>query len=357
MTSPYQSWQDQVRAAIQSEQALNICGASSKAFYGHKATGRKLDMTSNSGIIDYDPAELVMVVKSGTSLKTIQAELASHQQMLGFEPPFAAQGATIGGAVASGLSGAGRPYLGGVRDYLLGAKLINGEAEIVQFGGKVMKNVAGFDLFRPMAGAMGTLGVLVEVSLRLIPIPEYQINLCLSLDDQGTAIKQMNKWGEKLPSLSAANWLVNKLHLRLSGSKLAVDRDLSLIQNIFSTQETKDNIWENISTFKHDYFTPDKTLPMLALINLPPTTPPLALEGEQLIDWGGGRRFLKTTLNGTDIRQYIHALGGNVTLLNSDQQDDYFDSPPAALMAVHQKLKSAFDPSHIFNPGRLYPNL
>jgi len=356
MAEQYQQQIEQIRAAADSGQALNIVGSDSKAFYGEAATGSVLYTNQNRGIVDYDPAELVMVACAGTPLSEIQATLAEQGQMLGFEPPFIKQGASLGGAVASGLSGSARPYRGGVRDYLLGAKLLNGEAQVLQFGGRVMKNVAGFDLFRPMAGAMGTLGLLLELSLRVIPLPETELTLSIEQASRAGAISKLCGFGQSLSCLSAAAWLDGKMLLRLSGSELAVNRDRGLLEQQYEIAALEANIWLLISAFEHEFFMPDDATRLVS-IDLPAATEDIILPGEQLLDWGGARRYLKTPLALENVRAAVHPLGGSVNLLHREQGKTYFQALSPPLMAIHQRIKASFDPKGIFNPGRLYPNL
>lgn len=356
MPEQYQQQIEQVRAAASSGQALNIMGGNSKAFYGEAAVGNALYTTQNRGIVDYDPAELVMVAHAGTPLSEIQASLAAQGQMLGFEPPFIGQGATLGGAVASGLSGSARPYQGGVRDYLLGAKLLNGEAQVLQFGGRVMKNVAGFDLFRPMAGAMGTLGLLLELSLRVIPQPETELSLSIDQRSRAKAISMLCEFGQALACLNAAAWLNGKMLIRLSGSDLAVNRDRSLLEQQYEVDVSAADIWPLISSFEHAFFSSDADTRLVS-IDLPAATEDLILPGEQLLDWGGSRRYLKTPLALENVRAAVCPLGGSVNLLHREQGKTYFQALSPALMAIHQRIKASFDPKGIFNPGRLYPDL
>jgi glycolate oxidase FAD binding subunit len=358
----YQPFVERVDAAYHSGQALNICGASSKAFYGAPPSGLALPVRDNRGIIDYDPAELVMVARAGTKLKEVQSALTEQGQMLGFEPPFAEQDATLGGAIASGLAGAGRPYRGGVRDYLLGTKSIDGRAQITQFGGRVMKNVAGFDLFRPMAGAMGTLGVLLEASLRVIPIPEQEISVEFDEENKATAIKTLCAYGKQLPGLSASGWFQGKIQLRLSGSQLAVNRGIKLLKSSHTVTEIDNAYWLTISQFEHPFFELhglNETVlqDSIVAIDVPPASPPVDLPGAWLIDWGGARRYLKTSLNIAPLRQVVEEYGGSATQLKGEDRTEFFHPLSPSLMSLQHRLKKSFDPKGILNPGRLYPDL
>lgn len=353
----YQAWVDQVKTAYQAKQALNIVGANTKAFYGGNVTGTALDMTGNRGIIEYDPAELVIIARAGTPLAQIQSTLEAKGQMLGFEPPFSNSGATVGGAIAAGLSGAGRPYLGGVRDYLLGAKIINGKGEVLQFGGRVMKNVAGFDLFRPMAGAMGTLGVMLEVSLRVVPLPEVASSYQFNVPEQSSAIQAMSDYGKALSSISAASWFAGEMRVRLWGSQFAVKRDVELLQAQYKLNEADDLMWASISALEHDFFKSTEKDQLVAAINLAGASAPIDLAGQQLIDWGGARRYLKTTADISFIRDQLSTVGASVNCLWGADRASSFQPLSNGLRSLHKRLKLAFDPAQILNPGRLYPEL
>jgi len=365
MTSAYQAQIERIQEVRENRQTLNIVGGGSKDFYGEAAMGAPFHVASNRGIIEYDPAELVIVVRAGTRLSEVQSALAEKGQMLGFEPPFATQGATMGGVVASGLCGSCRPYKGAARDYLLGTKLINGQAQLLQFGGKVMKNVAGFDLFRPMAGAMGTLGLLVEVSLRVIPIPDQVLCLRFACASRTEVITHLCTLGQSLACLSAAAWLDGEAYLRLSGSALAIKRDRALLETQFGAREMTDDVWTLLSHYEHDFFTSIDDQVRVFCVDLPPATSDITLPGEQLIEWGGARRYLKTPMALETVRAAISKMGGVVTRLQRaapsagqhDASQSFFEPLSPGLMAVHQRLKASFDPDGIFNPGRLYPGL
>jgi glycolate oxidase FAD binding subunit len=266
------------------------------------------------------------------------------------------------GAIASGLAGAGRSYRGGVRDYLLGTKSINGRAQITQFGGRVMKNVAGFDLFRPMAGAMGTLGVLLELSLRVIPIPEQEASIEFDEENQTTAIKTLCAFGKQLPGLSASGWFQGRIQLRLSGSRLAVNRGIKLLKKSHTVTEIDNAYWLTISQFQHPFFeiaglNDTDSQDSIVAIDIPPATPPVDLPGELLIDWGGARRYLKTSESIERLRQIVEKSGGSATQLKGGNRVEFFHPLSPGLMSLHRRLKKSFDPKGILNPGRLYPDL
>jgi len=246
-----QQYQQQIQATYTSETPLCIQGGGSKAFYGRKTEGKILDISANSGVISYEPTELVITVRGGTTISEINEVLARHNQILAFEPPCFATSATAGGMVACGLSGPRRPYVGAVRDFVLGLKCLNGKAEILNFGGQVMKNVAGYDVSRLMTGAMGTLGLILEVSLKVLPKPEYELTL-KGESDVATAIQLMNKWaGQSIP-ISATSFQDDNIFIRLSGHKSAVVAASSQ----FSLSEYSDgeNYWESLREHKNDFF-------------------------------------------------------------------------------------------------------
>ncbi len=348
-------WAAQLEQANRQQTPINICAGNTKQFYGGEPTGEPLDVRDNSGILNYDPAELVIVARAGTPIAEIESALAENQQMLGFEPPFSAQGATLGGAIATGLAGAGRAHLGGARDFILGCKIINGKGEILQFGGQVMKNVAGFDLFRPMAGAMGTLGLILEVSLRLIPLPEEQISLSFACPEQNDALSLMAKLGKSLCSLTASAWDHGEILLRLSGNLQGIERDQALLA-AYSPNPAPATFWENCSEFERPILTGSGN-PQTFIIDVPPTSPPIDLPGKQLLIWGGARRYLVGSSQLDEVRAKAQAMNGHVTQLKGDNRADFFSPLTPSLWKLHQQIKHAFDPAGILNPGRLYSEL
>ena len=217
MLDQTQELQTQVAEAISEKRSLNIIGGNSKSFYGRSSQCESLHLQAHSGILNYEPTELVMTVRAGTSLEEIEEALSRNNQMLPFEPPHYGSGATIGGTVACNLSGPRRAYSGAARDYVLGTKIINGKAEVLHFGGEVMKNVAGYDASRLMTGSMGALGVLLEVSFKVLPRFASEITLVqeISADD---AITKMNQWAGMPNPVSATAYLNGKLYVRLSGA-------------------------------------------------------------------------------------------------------------------------------------------
>ncbi len=344
-----QQYQQQIQDAYSSEIPLCIQGGGSKAFYGRKIKAEILDVSANSGVISYEPTELVITARTGTTILEINEVLAKHNQTLAFEPPCFAKSATLGGMVACGLSGPRRAYVGAVRDFVLGLNCLNGKAEILNFGGQVMKNVAGYDVSRLMTGAMGTLGVLLEVSLKVLPKPEYELTL-MGESDFNTAIKLMNGWAGRSIPISAASFYEENIFVRLSGHKsavLAAGNQLSL-----SEYSDGENYWESLREQKHDFFSDDENL---WRVSVPPTTGEINIHGKWLIEWGGAQRWLKTSESIEQVRNMVSNAGGHATLFRGgDRNGEIFQPLSAGIEHLHVALKNAFDPKRILNRGRLY---
>ncbi len=335
--------QAQVIEAFNNESALAVQGGGSK-LVAKPPDIETLDLTAHSGIVDYSPSELVVVVRAGTPLKELQAELAKNDQLLGFEPPYASSGATIGGVIATGFCGSARPYYGAARDFILGAKIINGKGEILQFGGKVMKNVAGFDLFRPMAGAMGTLGVLLEVSLRLIPKPRYEIARKVECLSPQEGIRLMNQWGKQCLSMTAAYWDDGHCMLRLSGSEEAVSHDKHALPE---SSEIPATLFSQLDHRTHPFFS--SPLPLYRC-SVKPAQGHLALSGTQLLDWGGAQRFVATDTPIESLQEQLASLGGRVVRLEASHLYSPLALMPQSLSKIHDSLRLAMDPKRILNP-------
>lgn len=341
--------QEKIIHANENNLALQIVGGNSKDFYGRAPGGDKLKVTGNVGIINYEPTELIITARGGTPLSEIEKILAENNQMLPFEPPHYSDTATLGGTIACNLSGSRRPYAGAARDYVLGIKLLNGKGEILSFGGEVMKNVAGYDVSRLMCGALGTLGVLLEVSLKVLPKSENECTLVKELDEE-SAIETIARLSNDALPLSASLYDGNRLYLRLCGTA----RSVSAAQKKLGGEElsTNNKFWHKVNEHKHAFF--DSRLPLWRL-SLAPYTPPLALEGKSLLDWGGAQRWLLSELPAEKIRASVQKLDGHACLFrNGDRNQDVFHPLQPKLMALHRNLKNAFDPKGILNPGRLY---
>ena len=347
-----QDLQEQVRSAAASHTPLAIQGGNSKAFYGRTTTGTTLSVSEHRGIIEYTPSELVISVRAGTVLTELEAALAQEQQMLAFEPPHLGDAATVGGTIACGLSGPRRPYAGAVRDFVRGINCINGKGEILRLGGKVMKNVAGYDLSRTLSGSLGTLAVLLDVHLKILPRPTLDITLVQACTAT-TAIERFNQWaGQPLP-LSGACYLEDRLYLRLSGMHEGVQAAVASIGG--EQLDNAEHFWKQLREQQLPFFSGDTPLWRLSV---PASTPPLALQGTSLIDWGGAQRWLKSDQSAESIRSRVTASGGHATLFRGGNHSGAVFQPlPEAMLALQQRLKATLDPAGIFNPGRMYPEL
>lgn len=346
------SLRERVVQALESRSPLDIRGGDSKSFYGRARSGSVLSVTGHSGIIDYEPSELVITARAGTPLHVIEQTLAEHGQMLAFEAPRFSPHTTLGGSVASGLSGPRRPFAGAPRDFVLGAVMINGRGEQLRFGGQVMKNVAGYDLPRLLAGSLGTLGVLLEISLKVLPAASSECTLVQECS-QPQAIERFSLWMRRAVPLSAACWHRERLYLRISGSEAGVRQARQLTGG--DEPESASEWWASIRDQTHTFFQgPDP----LWRLSLPQASPPLDTGEDTLIDWAGGQRWLVSTRSPQRMYADASALGGHACLYrNGDRSGDVFQPLPAAMMNLHQRVKQALDPAGIFNPGRLYSEL
>jgi glycolate oxidase FAD binding subunit len=340
---------ERVRDHAARKSALRIRGGGSKDFYGDDPRGETLDVSPYAGIVAYEPQELVLTVRAGTPIDLIEAALGDKRQMLAFEPPHFGMTATIGGAVAAGLSGPRRPYAGAVRDFVLGTRVVNGKGEDLSFGGRVIKNVAGYDVSRLMAGALGTLGVITEISFKVLPRPAVETTLALELDEAAASL-QVNRWaGLPLP-ISATAWQAGTLRVRLSGAATAVAAAKAKMGG--EEIAAAGDYWRDLREHRLPFFAPGKPLWRLSV---PQTTEPIATPHEQLIEWGGGLRWVSGELDALTIRSTVERLGGHATLFrNGDKSIGVFHPLQAPLMKIHRRLKEAFDPAGILNPGRMY---
>ena len=347
----YAQLQHQVTVARTGKIPIAIQGANSKQFYGRECHGDIVDMRPCQGIIHYDPTELVVTAYAGTTIGELETNLASQRQMLPFEPPCFGQETTLGGAVAAGLSGPRRPYTGSVRDFILGMKCLTGRGEILKFGGEVMKNVAGYDVSRLMTGAMGTLGILLEISLKVLPMPESELALSKTILPT-EFIRFMNIWAGKSLPISGAAYDGQEIHIRLSGKRVAVEKTRAILD--MKEDPAGLEYWRQLRDHQLNFFNLSQGQNLWRL-SVPPTSPPLVVNGEWLIDWGGAQRWLKTAEPATKIRQQSEAVSGNATLFRTTGgRDEVFHPLPATIKRLHLQLKDAFDPDHILNRGRMY---
>ncbi len=344
--------QQQIEQAISLRTPLNICGSNTKTFLGHPAQGTVLSITEHRGIVEYDPGELVLTARAGTTLTEIEAALAESGQVLAFEPPHFGEQATLGGTIACGLSGPRRPYAGSARDAVLGCKIINGKAEVLSFGGQVMKNVAGYDVSRLMVGAYGTLGVLLEVSLKVLPRPAATLTLMQECPETD-AIKRMSQLLSQPMPVDAASYHAGHCYLRIAGSEQAVKHAQKQLGGDVIQASTP--FWHTLREHQLPFFQSGKPL---YRVMVKPATPPINVAGDWLLDWGGAQRWLMSDEPLAVIRGQVAAADGHVSLFRSPaQQQEVFSPLSAPLFNIHQRLKNSFDPHGIFNPGRMYPGL
>lgn len=374
---------DRVRDAAARQAPLRIRGGGSKDFHGGvPLQGEELDTRAYRGIVSYEPSELVVTARAGTPLAEVETLLAEHGQCLAFEPPHFGPGATVGGMVAAGLSGPARASVGAVRDFVLGVQLINGRAEHLTFGGQVMKNVAGYDVSRLMVGAWGTLGLLTQVSLKVLPLAPAEATLRF-VCDQAEALGRLHAWGAKPLPLNASCWTpsgalatgaaVGQLDVRLRGAVAAVEAACKTMGG-----ERLDNAdmaahWNACREQRSAWFSTaraaasaDPSSGESALdvwrLSVPDTAPVLALpEGvaAPLVEWHGALRWVQAApVHAQALHDAARQAGGSASLFRAHSADAEsaaasFDPLPAGLQAIHERLRQSFDPAGIFNPGRM----
>jgi glycolate oxidase FAD binding subunit len=338
-----------IREAAQTKSPLRIRGGGTKDFYGGALSGRVLDTAEYAGIVDYEPTELVITARAGTPLEDVEAAMRSRGQMLAFEPPRFAEGGTLGGCIAAGLSGPRRPYAGAARDLVLGIRMLDGKGTDLRFGGQVMKNVAGYDLSRLMAGSLGTLGLLLEVSLKALPLPAAEMTLVRE-ESATRAIEMMNAWAGKPLPVSATCYLDGRLYVRLSGAESALR---SAREKIGGEQMREGPIlWQQIRDQRLGFFAQP-----LWRVSLKSTAAPLDLDAPELIEWGGALRWIAGDLPAERVRDAAKRAGGHATLFRGgDRNAGVFQPLTPTLAVLHRRLKATFDPNGILNPGRLYPD-
>ncbi len=354
---------DRVRAAAEAGHPLAIRGAGTKAFLGRPVPGEPLELAGHRGIVAYEPKELVVTARAGTPLDALDAALSAAGQCLPFEPPRFGPGATLGGTIAAGLSGPARPYAGAARDLVLGARVLTGRAEVLRFGGEVMKNVAGYDCSRLMVGAFGTLGVLLDVSLKVLPVPPATLTLALDLDESA-ALETLTGWDAHPLPITATAWADEgaggRLWVRLAGAERGVAAARARIGGEPLDAGAAADLWDRlVREQQHPFF--GGGMPLWRL-SLPAATPALALPGPRFIEWGGRQRWLRSTAPAEVIRAAAADHGGHATRFRTgahgpEGPGEVFHPLPAPLLALHRRLKEAFDPRGILNPGRLYPGV
>lgn len=357
MNTIIQQLSETLREASANKTPLRIVGGNSKAFYGNPTTGETLSTAAYRGIIEYEPTELVITARAGTPLMEIEAALRDKGQMLAFEPPHFSETSTLGGCIATGLSGPRRAYAGAVRDLVLGVRLLDGKGTDLKFGGQVMKNVAGYDVSRLMAGALGTLGVILDVSLKTLPLPATELTLHQQ-HNEADAIRLMNEWaGQPLP-ISATAWSNGNLRIRLSGAASAVAAAQKTLGGEVVDAAPASAFWQGIRNHQDIFFAGDDA--MLWRLSVKSTAPVLKLPGTTLIEWSGALRWLRAEANAAMVRTAAAQAGGHATLFRGGhgaRAAGVFHPLSPALAKLHRRLKQTFDPAGILNPGRLYPEL
>ena len=339
----------EVSQALKDRTALTIRAGNSKAFLGHPVQGVALDTRSHRGVISYDPTELVITARAGTPVEELNAVLDAAGQMLPCEPPTFGGAATVGGMVAAGLSGPRRPWSGSVRDFVLGCRVITGSGKHLRFGGEVMKNVAGYDVSRLLAGSFGCLGLITEVSLKVLPKP--RATACLSLElNADEALRELSAWRKAALPVSGAAYVDGALHVRLEGGAGSV---ASAVDRIGGTGAEM-TFWDALREHRLAFFDDPRPLWRLSLPNASPLTD---LPGAMLLDWAGAQRWLKSDAPAATIRGIAHAAGGHATCFTPHADATPFTPLPDALLRFHRQIKQQLDPRGLFNPGRLYAGL
>jgi glycolate oxidase FAD binding subunit len=346
------AWRERIRVAAAAHSPLRLVGGGTKDFYGQDLVGERFETAEHRGIVDYDPTELVITARCGTPLGEIEHVLALERQMLAFEPPHFGPGATLGGCVAAGLSGPRRPYAGAVRDTVLGVRMLDGRGDDLSFGGRVMKNVAGFDVSRLIAGSLGTLGVVLEASLKCLPSPRTELTIAqeLGADD---ALRRFNEWGGMPLPISATCWHQGQAIVRLSGAESAVASAARRIGGDALPDAAA--FWTSVREQQHAFFSERHEALWRASVRS--TAPQPIVGSEPLIEWGGALRWIHAAApeDGRALRLWASDHGGHATLFRGvDKSAGAFQPLSAPMLALHQRLKASFDPVGIFNPQRMY---
>ena len=369
-------FREQILAAAKNKTPLSITGGGTKSWYGNANSFAKLDTRSYSGILEYQPEELVITACAGTPLKEIEAALAEKNQVLAFEPPHFGDNTTFGGAIAAGLAGPGRISAGNLRDFVLGARILDGKGQDLSFGGKVMKNVAGYDISRLLPGSMGTLSLLLEASVKVLPKPAASATLRCQVS-QEKALRVLNEWaGQPLP-LSASCWIGEsgqdgELTIRLAGALAAVKAAIPLMNAAIDAVELDSTIaqvfWNDLREQRLAVFTNLDSADTLYRLALPAACGPLAIEnavGDIVLEWHGQQRWIKAP--GDDVtfalfKALAHSHGGHATRFKQGNDVDPTNqrftllseqAHSTALEAVQARLRAAFDPAGVFATSRL----
>ncbi|HKD54846.1 MAG TPA: glycolate oxidase subunit GlcE [Steroidobacteraceae bacterium] len=345
-------WRERIASAISEGTALRLRGAGTKDFYGEALAGEVLELGAWQGIVDYEPSELVITVRCGTRLSEVEAALAARDQFLAFEPPSFGGDPTIGGVVAAGLSGPRRIYAGAARDFVLGARLLTAQGELLRFGGQVMKNVAGFDVSRLLCGSLGILGVITEVSLKVLPRPRVEETVRFELT-AASAVDAFNRWAAQPLPLSGAAWWQGGAWLRLSGAPAAVRTARERVGGELIDDAAAGAFWDALRQQQLPFFTSGS----LWRVSVPAATASLALPAEPLIDWGGALRWYADLPDDAGVRERAREVDGTALRWRGSAPEGRFHPLAPAVAQLHRRLKERFDPRGIFNPGRLVAGL
>jgi glycolate oxidase FAD binding subunit len=368
-------FKERIKQAIATGHTLRIQGGNTKHFYGeHNTSHTVLDTREHAGVVSYEPSELVVTVRAGTPLSELEQLLSTQGQCLAYEPPHFGASTTVGGMVAAGLAGPSRANVGGVRDHVLGAKLINGLGEELTFGGQVMKNVAGYDVSRVLAGSMGTLGLITEVSLKVLPVAPAEATLVCKLS-QHDALELLHRWGGQALPLNASAWLhdttaqpaQDMLFVRLRGAVAAVEsacpRMMADVQALGGSATRMENAqaakdWQAGREQSLPFFQAHSPELCLWRLSLPQTATVLNLPYATYIEWHGGLRWLWAPVSAAaQLREAAHAVGGHATVFRQAQAATpaakVFSELPAVQQRIQRELQKQFDPHGVFNTGRL----
>ena len=370
---------DAVRSAAAESRTLRLRGGGTKDFWGEPLRGEVLDTRGYHGIISYEPSELVVTVRCGTPLAELEAALAEQGQCLAFEPPHFGPGATVGGMVAAGLSGPARASVGAVRDFVLGARLVNGRGEDLVFGGQVMKNVAGYDVSRLLAGSWGTLGIVTEVSLKVLPVAPAEATLMCAGIAQKEALDLLHRWGGQPLPLNASAWVHDStanpgddyLFVRLRGAVAAVESAVTRMSADAQAQGARvsrmdkaeaQQDWRASGEQLLQFFEPPAPDLCLWRLSVPQTAPVLALPQAQYIEWHGAQRWLWASASAAGaLREAARQVGGHATLFRASALGGHTDKvvgvstvPDAAQARIQHALQQQFDPQGVFATGRIF---
>lgn len=347
------AWQEKIRQAHSAKTPLHIVGSGSKQFYGPHCEGEVLNVQGNQGIVDYEPSELVVTVKGGTRLSELETLLAESNQFLAFEPPHFGENTTIAGAVASGLAGPRRATVGGLKDFVLGVKIIDGLGQHLTFGGQVMKNVAGYDVSRLIAGSFGSLGVIDELSIKVLPLPENSSTLALQVD-QAKALHLFNTYAGQPLAISGTTWVDGVAYIRLSGAQEAIDAGVQRIGGDVLNAADADTLWNSVKEQTHEWFSADKPGNLWRL-SIPSTTPVLESLDSVMVEWGGALRWVYSDASESAMRKIASDVGGTANVFRAKGViGSPFHPLTVPMLRIQQRLKSAFDPAGILNAGRIY---